>query len=892
MTPDEWKRVQRLFHDALAIEETERHAFLREACENPDLREQVKALLEADARDGDRLETPLLERAGNGVEKGARIGPYTVREELGRGGMGRVFLAERTDVGSRVALKVVRNAVAAPDRVERFLVERRILARLEHPNIARLLDAGVTPDDTPFLAMEYVEGETITAYCDRRHLSVRERLELFTTVGTAVAHAHRNLVVHRDLKPSNVYVSTDGRVKLLDFGIAKLLEDNEAGLTRTGRPILTPGYAAPEQVSGDTVTTATDVYGLGVVLYELLTGVRPHDDPTSEDSDPRGVERRVLESEPRPPSAVAGTATATDTGADLVEARSTTRSDLRRTLRGDLDTIILKALRKEPDRRYDGAAKLVDDIQCYLEGRPVSARPDSVRYRATRFVQRHAIGVAASAAVILAIVVGLGLAVWQGQRAQQAQARAEEAQAQVEQELAKSEAVTTFLVDLFEASDPDQNPGLDLTARTLLQRGEERVDTLRNQPLVQAELQRVIGRVYTDLGEYDRADQLLMASLMTQREASGDTPEVAQALFDLGVLRWRQSNFREAEDVLRQAYEMERELHGTEVHPDVAGALNALALSISKQGRLAEAVPMQERMVEISSQLPEEADEWTAMSQNNLAVLYQNLERYAQAVPLAEDMLSFQRSAHDPPHPQIAMGHSNLGGILTDALRAGEGIPHLQTALDMKTEIYDPGHPRIAVAHHNLAEALYRDGQFEAADSLFSKAIDLTAGSVGVHHAAYGDVLHDYGLFLTDRGDLPRARDTLRTALDVRREGAGLNETRVARTLGALADLDLMEETTIAAQRAEERLRRALEIFEERFADPHPYIYVLSSRLGRALVIQERYDEAEPLLRDAYDGLIATSGVPTLDVAPTTSALATLYAARGETEYADTWRRR
>ena len=908
MSPDEWRRVQRLFHDALDRPPEVRTEFLDNTCDDPDLRSQVDALLEADDGDAQRLDVPITGDLGAQARPGTSIGPYAIREEIGRGGMGRVFLAEREDVGSRVALKLVRSAMAAPEHVERFLVERRILARLEHPNIARLLDAGMTPDDTPFFAMEYVEGETITAYCDRRQLSVEDRLELFATVGQAVAHAHQNLVVHRDLKPSNVFVSEDGRVKLLDFGIAKMLDADAPGLTATGRNLMTPGYAAPEQVRGEAVTTATDVYALGVVLYELLTGLRPHGDETS---GPHEIERNVLETDPRPPSEVVGTATrgvdsrasthadasgdsrgADATGTtDIATARSTTVSSLERSLRGDIDTIVLKALRKEPGRRYASAAQFVDDIRRVLDGRPVSARPDTFSYRARTFVRRHKLGVGAAVAVLLSLVIGLGAAIWQGQRARMAQAEAEAARQQAEQELAKSEAVTGFLVDLFEASNPEENIGLDLTARTLLQRGEERVDTLTEQPLVQAELQNVIGQVYTDLGDYQKADRLLMKSLTTRREASGDTREVADALFNLGVLRWRQSDFAEAELVFQQAYDIRKELYGTELHPDVAGALNALALSISKQGRLAEAVPMQERMMEIAPEM-EESAQWQAMSMNNLAVLYQNLERYGQAVPLAEKMMAFQQGFYDAPHPQIAMGLTNLGSILTDALRAEEAIPHLQQALAMRKTIYDPGHPEIASAYHYLAEATFRAGEMEAADSLFRVAIEKNAIALGTDHAGYGDVLQDYGLYLRDTGQRDRARDTLTVALQVRESIAGVNLARVARTLTAIASLDLAEESAAAARDAESRLRRAALIFANRFAEPHPFSYVIQSRLGRALLLQQRYDAAETELRAAYQGLEGVTGAPSLDRAATADALATLYATTGQSEYAEVWRAR
>jgi len=916
MSPDDWQRVQTLFHRALEHPADERDAFLRSACSDPDLRDEVQALLDADAAAAERLESPAWRTPDSTVPPGTTIGPYRIEREAGRGGMGRVFVAERTDVGNRVALKLVRGALAAPNHVERFLAERRILAKLEHPNIARLLDAGVAPDDSPFFAMEYVEGEEITAYCDRRQLSVRERLDVFATVGQAVAYAHRNLVVHRDLKPSNVFVSDEGDVKLLDFGIAKILDPDAPGLTQTGGRLLTPGYAAPEQIRGDDITTATDVYALGVVLYELLVGRHPHRDATTADAADVGsafeTERRVLEVDPRRPSDTVGDTvgdTVSSAGAmdeagtmEVATTRNTTIDRLRRTLRGDLDTIVLKALRRDPERRYESAAQLVDDIQRYLDRRPVSARPDTVAYRVRRFVQRHRWGVAAATAVLLSLVLGLGVAIWQGQVAR-------DAREQAEQELAKSEAVTGFLVDLFQANDPAENPGLDVTARTLLERGRARIDTLQGQPLVQAELQASIGRVYRTLGRYAEADTLLTRSLGTRRAAAGCagsvercTEEVGLGLQELGILRWRQSKFAEAETVLRESVEILREIHGTDAHPDVAASLNALGLAISKQGRLAEAVPIQKQLAEIYRETSGEDSIDLAVALNNLAVLYQNLGRYAEAIPLARETLEIQQQAFDPPHPYIAYGLTNLGAILTDALRAEEAIPYLQRAMEMRAEIYDPGHPERAVSVHNLAEATFRSGRLHAADSLFRVAREKTQSAVGTDHAAYADLMHDHGLLRRAQGDAQGARSALTEALAVREQILGPDALRTARTLTALARLDLDAASADAAsadaasamalRNADARLRRALQIVEEQFEAPHPLQAIIQSRLGRVLLRMERAEEAEPILRASYDRLVRAGGVPVLDARPTATALARLYEAQGQTEYADTWRRR
>ena len=875
MSPDEWKRVQDLFHEALDRAASERDAFLDEACAGDDeLRAQVQALLDADAGEARRLDDAAASRGG--VGPGTEVGPYRLIDEIGQGGMGRVFLAERTDVGGSVALKLVRSSSAAPEVVDRFLVERRILAQLDHPHIARLFDAGVTPNDTPFFAMEYVEGETITAYCDRRRLPVDERLDLFATTARAVAYAHRNLVVHRDLKPSNVYVSASGEVKLLDFGIAKVLDADAPGLTQTGARPMTPGYAAPEQIRGEGITTATDVYALGVMLYEMLAGSRPHGDDTTA---PHEVERLVLEEDARPPS--------TAIGADTAEARGTTEPRLRRTLRGDLDTIVMKALRREPERRYASAEQFVEDVRRYLDGRPVEARPDTLAYRARRFVGRHRWGVAASMAVLVALVVGLGAALWQAQVARTAQARAEAAARQAETELAKSEAVTGFLMDLFEAGSPTEARGMEVTARELLARGVERADTLRDQPAVQAELQEVIGSVYRELGEFDRAEPLLVQSVKQRRKLTGATAEVGRSLVSLGALRWEQARYADAEAAYREAYDVLRAVHGTDEHADVADALNGIAVTLSKQGRLGASAQIQRRLLNVSRTLDGPRSLSVAVSLNNLAVLLQNMGRFSDAEPMAREMLDVIHEHVDPPHPHVAIGLTNVGSILTDALRADEAVPYLEKALAMRRTLLDDNHPAIATSLHNLAEAVYRQGRYAAADSLFRDAARRYRATAGEAHAGLGDLLHDHGLLLHDWGRLDDARTTLAAALNIRETALGSDHIRTARTLTALAGLDL---DSGRSGRAEERLRRALTIFEASFPDGHPFAGVIRSRLGTALVEQARYDEAEPLLRTAHVTLSAAEGVPAAETPHTTAALATLYDATGQPEFADRWR--
>jgi serine/threonine-protein kinase len=435
--------------------------------------------------------------------------------------MGTVYLAERVDgqFEQQVAIKLLKQGLPGEDARRRFLQERQILARLEHPGIARLLDGGVTAEGTPFFVMEHVEGRPVTAYCNEQNFGIEQRLRVFLEICDAVQYAHRNLVVHRDLKPSNILVDAAGRVKLLDFGIAKLLAEGDDGApaeaTRSVLRAMTPEYAAPEQVRGDPVTTATDVYVLGVLLYELLAGQRPYRvgrGPISE------LERAILEEEPLRPSA------RTTGGAGLPGIGP---RELQRRLRGDLDGIVLKALEKEPERRYPSAEALATDIRRHLQGLPVSAHGDRLAYRTWKFARRHRLSMAAAGLGFLSLIGGLIGTTWQAQRAAR--------------EARKAEVVKDFLKSLFSASDPKEAQGKERTARQLLEDGARRIETeLKDQPEVQSEVARLIAAVYRELGEYDRAAPLLSADLERHRKLDGPRSlAVAESLTQLADVIFR-----------------------------------------------------------------------------------------------------------------------------------------------------------------------------------------------------------------------------------------------------------------------------------------------------------------------------------------------------------------
>ena len=537
---------------------------------------EARSLLHADAKPGvmDDLERHLASVA-RVLEDPApvRVGPYRVVGELGRGGMGVVYLADRAVGGfqQRVAIKLMTTSDPHDPRHERFLAERQILAALVHQNIARLLDGGVTEDGRPYLVMEYVDGSPITTYCDNHRLDVRTRLRLFAEVCAAVQHAHQNLVIHRDLKPTNILVSTDAHAHLLDFGIAKLinpaLTTAHAPLTRLDSRMMTPEYASPEQVRGESLTTASDIYSLGVLLYGLLCGTPPYRLTTGSPAD---VVTMVCEQDPERPSVRATRGDRSEGGQSPEAAarlRGTSVDRLARLLDGDLDSIVLMAMRKEPGRRYASADMLRQDIERYLSGLPVLAHRGSRRYRMQKFLRRHRVEAAATAMVVVAVLIGLSLAVVQGRRASRERDRAERA-------LAESNGVTNFLLGLFQSGDAGDVPPAQLSALDLLQRGAGRADELANQPLVHARLLDVIGQMSLNLGELDEAQRRLEQAVAIRRSVSDTTPlDLASSLIHLAWVHRARDERNTAAKLVDEALDIRRAALPPN-HPDIAEALH------------------------------------------------------------------------------------------------------------------------------------------------------------------------------------------------------------------------------------------------------------------------------------------------------------------------------
>ncbi|MGH9854401.1 MAG: serine/threonine protein kinase, partial [Blastocatellia bacterium] len=550
MKPERWQHIEELFRTVVARPTAERESYLTQACNgDEELRREVLSLLARDTAEDfirEQIATAAVAFAAKPKDDltGERIGPYRVTRLIGRGGMGAVYEAERDDEQFRqqVAIKIIKRGMDTDFVRDRFLRERQILASLDHPHIARLFDGGATPDGLPYFVMEFVAGDPITAYCRRHQLSVSEKLKLFRKVCSAVQHAHQKLVVHRDLKPSNILITEDGAPKLLDFGIAKLLSpDVSQAHTRTETAIrlMTPEYASPEQARGQAVATTTDVYSLGVVLYELLTKRRPLEFKTYS---PAEIERAICDTEIEEPSKV-------------VSRMGDAPTRLARQLAGDLDNILLMAMRKEPERRYQSVEQFSEDLRRHLGRMPVVARKDTFGYRAGKLIRRHKAGVA-----ILALLAILAVAMTvQAVRIGRERDRAN-------QEAATAQAVTQSLVAMFEAADPSKARGSVITARELLDQGAEKVvRELKDQPAVQAKLLDTIGQLYQSIGLYDREQPLLEEALKLRRRALGDEhPDVATSLNHLAEVVRLKGDYAKSESLLREALALRRKLLGEE----------------------------------------------------------------------------------------------------------------------------------------------------------------------------------------------------------------------------------------------------------------------------------------------------------------------------------------
>jgi serine/threonine-protein kinase len=780
LSPERWAVLEPLLEAALDLPSTERAAYLDQACaHDAPLRAEVEALLRAHDAHPDFLETPFDLGVLPDLNIGQPVGPYRLVRLLGEGGMGAVYLAERDDLEFHhpVAVKLVQRGRATPALVRRFREERRILASLDHPHIARFLDAGATAEGLPYLVMEYVEGTPLTRYCDDHALALPERLRLFMTVCEAVAYAHQNLVVHRDLKPSNILVTRDGTVKLLDFGIAKLLDAPAEAQTLTLERLLTPDYAAPEQVRGAAITTATDVYALGVLLYELLSGHRPY---RLMGQTPDEMTRLVCEQVPTRPSSIVGRteAVVTDTGTVEITPEAVSRvralspDRLRRWLRGDLDNIVMKALRKEPERRYAAAAQLRDDLHRYERRLPVAARPDTLGYRAARFIQRHRLGVAGAVLAAGSLVAGLLVALAGQQRA--------------EREAARAEQVSSFLIELFEASDPHEANDGTATARQMLDAGLAKArGGLAEQPAAYAPLLAVIGRVYNNLALYDSGQVALREAIRAYRQQGGPPAELADALRDRADLEYRLGQLDSADVLLQEALRRCEQAGNDPMQR--ASILNSHAVVLSEQNQLDRAITMLREVVALRRQaLGNQPDGNLAANLHNLSMLLEDNGQLQEAAPLIEEALRMAETLYGPAHPYVAFSLNSIAGLHGKQGRYAEAEAELQRALTIGEKALGPAHPFTSTVQHNLAELWFTQQRYDQALPQYRKALDLRRRSLPPDHPDVATSLAGLGRALLALDQPAEATTMLQESLALQEAAFGPDHPETARTRSAL----------------------------------------------------------------------------------------------------------
>lgn len=869
MSPGESMSFEDLVQQAESLGPRERAAFLRRACGQDEVLYQR-------ACDRLRASSPQWWDLEVGTDEGTEedespagyagqlIGPYRVVRTLGLGGMGEVVLAERADDQFRqqVAIKLVRRGLLSRHVRGRLKIERQILASLNHPNIAKLLDGGVTPDGTPYIVMEYVDGEPIDLYCDRHRLSTAARLRLMQKVCSAVHSAHRNLIVHRDLKPSNILVTADGIPKLLDFGIAKLLDDRDAmhtvAVTQADLRMMTPDHASPEQILGLPVTTSSDIYVLGVLLYELLTGYRPFNLANGRFSE---LQRIICEEQPVAPSLAVEAARHGGKAAEIAELaqkRSVSLSRWIRDLKGDLDNVVLMAMRKEPERRYASVEQFAADIDRHLNGLPVIARRDTWRYRAAKFGRRHSVAVGLSAALVLLLIGFSVTTAIQAHRIERERDAAAAQRARAEAERDRAESISSFLMSAFRVSDPSEGRGNEIKAREVLDQGARRIDAeLSSQPATQAVMLDTIGRVYFNMGLLAQSGPLLERALAIRSALFGQShPDVASSLASLAELRREQGAYDEARALLDRALAINGAQFG-EASVQVAGNLYEYGRLYYAMGDLDQAEQSLRKALASHGPSNDRTRADAARAKDYLAVVLQARGDYVEAERLYREALAWDRSALGEDHPQYVTHLGNLAAVAHAQGRLDEAQQLFVTAIAKMRKIFGDRHPETIDALSNLGALLQQQKDYEGAEKAYRTALELDRQLRGDAHSYVGIDLMQLGSLAIARGQYREAERLMRESLDV--FGQSLPQahpyvaTGIANLGRALLELGRYDE-------AEATLRKALELEKQVFGEDHENVAVARISLARVLAATGRTAEAGLLFEQGYQVLWQARG--------------------------------
>src|ERR1700675_2835641 len=870
-----WDRIQKLFHDAADVPQGEQRVFSEAACGDGDERIiEVLAMLDQDANGHSLLDRNIADIAqetlANAIPASLilkEFGPYRIMKLLGEGGMGVVYLAERKDLGTQVAIKVLRDAWLSPARRERFASEQRTLAQLNHPLIARLYDADTLDDGTPWFVMEYVDGIPLTDYCRKHECSVEQRLQLFRSVCEAVQHAHGHAVIHRDLKPSNILVKDDGSVRLLDFGISKQLEslDLQVDQTMTGLRMMTPAYASPEQIRGDRVGISTDVYSLGVILYELLTGQLPFD---LSGLTPAEAATIIAEHEPGKPSGAVKRTTNSN-------ANSHTLS-LSKTAWSDLDVLCLNAMHKDPRRRYQSVEALIRDDDHYLNGEPLEARPDAWQYRIGKFVRRKRRAVAATA-VIFAVIVGLVTFFT---------VRLAKARDTALAEAARTQRIQQFTANLFQGGDAAAGPSDSLRVITIVDRGVQEAKTLNHDPKVQAELYQNLGSIYQKLGKFEPADSLLRSALDQRKSLFGaDSPEVAESLTALGLLRSDQAHLEEAEQLTRQGLEMAKQ-HLPPNHPAIAKATLSFGKVLAERGSYDQAIDALNEAVRLQS-APGVAPADLATSLSALADAHYRAGHYDTCKSLYTRVLEMHRQIYGERHPLVADDLGSLAAAQRDLGYYSEAERLDRQALDIAQSYYGNNHPKTAGCLTALAESLTYQKKYDEAVSALEQDLANQERVYGPVHPSVAETLNELGNVASMRDQLDDAEARFQRAADIYRAVYGDHHYLVAIALSNVAGITYDKKDY---PRAEQLFRDVIRRYEETLPADNVNLAIAHIKLGRTLLHENRYKDAEPETLAGYEILVKQSSPSTSFIHAARKDLAAEYDALNQPQQAARFR--
>ncbi|HLJ44407.1 MAG TPA: serine/threonine-protein kinase [Bryobacteraceae bacterium] len=900
MDSERWSRVQELFHEAADRPAAEQHAFLAAACgADHELLAEVLALLEEDSQNASLLDRDLAHFAESVLDSptsaaNQQIGPYRLRELLGEGGMGVVYRAERQDLGNDVAVKILRDAWMSPARRERFTHEQRTLAQMNHPSIARLYDAD-TIAGAPWFAMEYVEGVPLTEYCTRHNCSISERLQLFRSVCEAVQYAHSRAIIHRDLKPSNILVKSGGDVRLLDFGIAKHLDDLDtaANRTMTGLRLMTPAYAAPEQVRGEDVGIHTDVYSLGVVLFELLTGHLP-DSQAKLSASPGGITTtkstaseeggagsfaRAVEN---PASEACGRVKQAVSPASGSHAKTRRRNRVRHhsdrpnpAIDTDLNVLCRTAMHPDAQRRYASVEALIRDIDHYLKDEPLEARPDDWQYRLGKFVTRNRSAVIAAAAVLLTIV---GLVTFFTVRLAKAKniALSESAQAL---------RVKQFMLNLFEGGDKEAGPAENLRVLSLLDRGIQEARSLDSEPAIQAELYGTLGGLYQRLGKFDQADALMQLARDRRIQLFGaKSPEAGDSTVALALLRVDQSKLDEAEHLVRDGLET---IRGTAGPSDsrTFEATVALGKVLQARGAYDQSIAVLDDAIKRQASEPPPAG--FAHALNTLAESHFFAGHYDISEALNRRALAIHRRVNGDRHPLVADDLMSLGAIQFQRGKYVEAEQLDRQAFEIKRSFYGEDHPETATTLTTLGQALVFEDRYDDAEQLLERALSIRERIYGPVSPLVASTLNELGNIASMREHLNDAEARFRRVLDIYRKIYGDNHYLVALATSNLASIyfDRKDYAT-----AETMFRDVVARFTKTLSPTHMNTGIAEIKLGRAILRQKRYREAETHTLAGYNILRGQASPSTTFLRSARKDLAAIYDGLHEPEKADHYR--